>query len=165
MVAKTKIPKTFKTLILFIAKNNGITISDITKNKKLSYKNLESLNKKGLLDFERSGESSNKDLNLIKFKSDLITFQMITHILDPKDLLKLMKTTYYQDNLKIYCEDLIRSLGEIDRSSPLDQDYLEYALGNSPSAVRYFCSIMTRNRWNPFIIKAFLRQLKIPKIS
>ena len=122
MVAKTKTPKTLKTLILIIAKNNGVTISDITKNKKLSYKNLEFLNEKGLLDFERLGDSSSKNLTLIKFKGDLITFQGITHILDTNDLLKLMKTTYYQDNLKIYCEDLIRSLGKIDRSSPLDQD-------------------------------------------
>jgi hypothetical protein len=138
MVAKTKTPKTLKTLILIIAKNNGVTISDITKNKKLSYKNLELLSEKSLLDFEGSGENNSKNLTLIKFKGDLITFQEIIHILDTNDLLKLMKTTYYQDNLKIYCEDLIRSLGKIDRSSPLDQDYLEYALGNSPSAVRFF---------------------------
>jgi len=138
MVAKTKTPKTLKTLILIIAKNNGVTISDITKNKKLSYKNLETLNKKGLLDFESSGESSDKNLTLIKFKDDLITFRGINHILDTNDLFKLMKTTYYQDNLKIYSEDLIRSFGEIDRLSPPDQDYLEYALGNSPSAVRFF---------------------------
>jgi hypothetical protein len=138
MVAKTKNPKTLQTLVLLIAKNNGVTISDITKNKKLSYKNVEFLNKKGLLDFEGSGESSNKNLNLIKFKSDLITFQSISQILDSKELLKLMKTKYYQDNSKIYCEDRIRSLGDIDSLSPLDRDYLEYALGNSPSAVRFF---------------------------
>ena len=138
MVAKTKQSKTLKTLVLLIAKNNGVTISDITKNKKVSYKNLETLNKSGLLAFERSGESSSKDLNLIKLKSDLITFQRIVHIFDENELLKLMKTRYYRDNLKIYCEDLIRYLGEIDSLSPLDPDYLEYALSNSPSIVHFF---------------------------
>ncbi len=138
MVAKIKTPKTLKTLVLLIAKNNGITISDITKSKKLSYKNLEILNKSGLLDFVRLEDSSDKNLNLIKFKSDLITFQRITHTLDTNELLKLIKTKYYQDNIKIYCEYLIRSLGEIDGLSPLDPDYLEYALSNSPSTVRFF---------------------------
>jgi len=58
MVAKTKQSKTLKTLVLLIAKNNGVTISDITKNKKVSYKNLETLNKSGLLAFERSGKAA-----------------------------------------------------------------------------------------------------------
>lgn len=137
MVAKNKTPKTLKTLILLIAKNNGVTISEITKNKKVSYKNLEILNKSGLLDFERSGENSDNNLTLIKYKSDLVTFQMIDRILE-NELLKLMKTTYYRDNFNIYCQDLIRSLVEIDSLSPLDPDYLEYALSNSPSAVRFF---------------------------
>ena len=109
MVAKNKTPKTLKTLILLIAKNNGVTISEITKNKKVSYKNLEILNKSGLLDFEHSGESGNKNLNLIKFKSDLITFQRIAHILDANELLELLNTTYYLDNLKIYYEKFSRS--------------------------------------------------------
>ena len=138
MVTKNKTPKTLMTLVLLIAKNNGVTISDITKNKKVSYKNLEILNKSGLLDFERSGENSDNNLTLIKYKSDLITFQMIDRILEKSELLKLMKTRYYRDNLKIYCQDLIRYLVEIDNLSPLDPDYLEYALSNSPSAVRFF---------------------------
>ncbi|MDD5681636.1 MAG: hypothetical protein PHI59_10420 [Candidatus Omnitrophica bacterium] len=104
----------------------------------MSYKNLEFLNKKGLLDFERSEESSKKNFNLIKFKSDLLTFQRIVYILDAKELLKLMKTGYYRKNVKIFCEDLIRSLEKIDSESHLDQDYLEYALANSPSTVRFF---------------------------
>jgi hypothetical protein len=83
-------------------------------------------------------ESSDKNPSLIKFKSDLTTFQMIAHILEANELLKLMKTKYYQDNSKIYREELIRTLGEIDTASPLDQDYLDYALCNSPSAVRFF---------------------------
>jgi hypothetical protein len=138
MVAKKKPPKTLKTLVMLIAKNNGVTISDITKNKKVSYKNLEILNKSGLLAFERSEESGNKDMNLIKFKSDIITFQSIDRILEMNELLNLMNTAYYQDNLKIYFKDLIRSLGKIDSLSPLDPDYLDYALSNSPSAVRFF---------------------------
>ena len=138
MDARNKSPKTLKTLVLAIAKKNGVTISDITKNKKLSYKNLELLNTTGLLDFERSGESSNKNLNLIKFKSDIITFLRIAHFLDANELIKLMNTKYYLDNLKIYCEDLTRSLGEIDGLALVDQEYLEYALSNSPSTVRFF---------------------------
>ncbi|MCE8423358.1 MAG: hypothetical protein J5U16_05445, partial [Candidatus Methanoperedens sp.] len=138
MAARNKTPKTLKTLVLVIAKKNGVTISDITENKKLSYKHLEILNESALLDFERSGESSNKNLNLIKFKSDLRTFQRIARILDANDMLKLMNTTYYQDNLTIYCEDLIRSMGEIDRLALVDKEYLEYALSNSPSTVCFF---------------------------
>lgn len=137
MVAKNKTPTTLKTLVLLIAKNNGVTISDITKNKKVSYKNLEILNKSGLLAFERS-ENSNKNLNLIRFKSDIITLQRISQIFDKNELLKLMNTKYYQDNFNIYCENLIRSLEQIDSQSVLDPDYLEYALNNSPSSVRFF---------------------------
>ena len=138
MVAKTKTPKTVRTLVLIIAKNNGITISDITKNNKLSYKNVELLNKNGFLDFESAVESSNKNLNIIKIKKDLMTFQRVAQILDEKEFPKLMKTKYYQDNFKIYGEDLIRSLQKIDGLSPVDRDYLEYALGNSPSSARFF---------------------------
>lgn len=138
MVAKTKTPKTVRTLLLIIAQNNGITISDITKNKKLSYKNVELLNKNGLLDFESSEESSNKNLNIIKIKKDLMSFQKVARILDEKELFKLIKTRYYQDNLKIYCDELIRSLQDIDNQSQLDRDYLEYALSNSPSTIHFF---------------------------
>ena len=138
MVSKNKTPKTLKTLVMLIAKNNGVAISDITKNKSVSYKNLDILNKSGLLDFVRSGESNDKNQNLIKFKNDLLTFQRIILVLDKNELLKLMNTKYYQDNLKIYYEDLIRSLGKIDSSSPIDHDYLVYALSNSPSTVNFF---------------------------
>ncbi|MCX9084128.1 MAG: hypothetical protein OIN87_04925 [Candidatus Methanoperedens sp.] len=138
MVAKNKTPNTLKTLIMLIAKNNGVTISDITKKKKMSYKNLDILNKSGILAFERSMESSDNKINLIKFKKDLATFQKIIQILDKKELVKLMSTKYYQDNLKLYCEELVASLGDFDGKSPLDRDYLEYSLGNSPSTVNFF---------------------------
>lgn len=136
MVAKTKTPKTLRALVLLIAKKNGVTISEISKNKKLNFKSLESLNKNGLLDFEPS-EESDKNLSLIRFKSDLATFKRIALILDPNDLLKLMDTKYYQNNQKIYCDVLMRYMEEIDHQSPIERDYIEYALCNSPSAVRF----------------------------
>lgn len=130
-----KSPKALKNLVLMIAKNNGVKISDITKNKKINYKNVEILNEIGLLDFGNS--ESNKD-NLIIFKKDIFTFQRIANILNNKELLKLMKTKYFSDNLKSYYGDLINSFKEIDKSSLPDEDYLDYAFHNSPATVRFF---------------------------
>lgn len=137
-----KSPKALKNLILMIAKNNGVIISDITKNKKISYKNVELLNEMGLLDFEHSDIEcvSKKDnyTGLIIFKKDIFTFQRIANILNNKELLKLMKTKYFSDNLKFYYMDLINSFKEIDESSLPDEDYLDYAFNNSPATVRFF---------------------------
>jgi hypothetical protein len=135
-------PKALKNLILMIAKNNGVKISDITKNKKISYKNVEFLNDMGLLDFGHSdiegGSKEDNHTGLILFKKDIFTFQTIANFLDNKELLKLMKTKYFSDNLKLYRGDLINSFREIDGSSLPDEDYLDYAFNNSPSTVRFF---------------------------
>jgi len=137
-----KSSKALKNLILTIAKDNGIKISDITKNKKISYKNVELLNEIGLLDFGHSDiEGDSKKDNhtgLIIFKKDIFTFQKIAQILNNKELLKLMKTKYFSDNLKFYYGDLINSFKEINKSSLPDEDYLDYALNNSPATVRFF---------------------------
>jgi len=137
-----KSPKALKSLILMIAKNNGVKISDITKNKKINYKNVELLNEIGLLDFGDSdiegGSKKDNHTGLILFKKDIFTFQRIANILNNKELLKLMKTKYFSDNLKFYCGDLINSFKEIDESSLPDEDYLDYAFNNSPTTVRFF---------------------------
>jgi len=135
-----KSPKALKSLILMIAKNNGVKISDITQNKKINYKNVEILNEIGLLDFRDSEGGSKKDnhTGLILFKKDIFTFQRIANIINNKELLKLMKTKYFSDNLKFYCGDLINSFKEIDESSLPDEDYLDYAFNNSPTTVRFF---------------------------
>lgn len=141
-MAEKKSPKALKDLILMIAKNNGVKMSDITKNKKISYKNVELLNEIGLLDFGQSDNEggSNEDTHtgLILFKKDIFTFQRIANILNNKELLKLMKTKYFSDNLKLYRRDLINSFKEIDESSIPDEDYLDYAFYNSPTIVRFF---------------------------
>lgn len=141
-MAAKKSPKALKNLILMIAKNNGVKISDITKNKKISYKNVEILNEIGLLDFGNSdiegGSKKDNHTGLIIFKKDIFTFQRIANILNNKELLKLMKTKYFSDNIKFYYVDLINSFKEIDESSLPDEDYLDYAFNNSPSTIRFF---------------------------
>jgi hypothetical protein len=137
MPQKKTITKTFKNLILLIAKNDGIELSEITKNKRLRYQNVEFINEMGLLDF--GGENAkNNPSGLLRFKKDIATFQIIAKILENQELVKLMKTKYYRDNLKNYHRDLAKSFGEINCSSLPDHDYLDYALRNSPSTVRFF---------------------------
>lgn len=137
MPQKKIITKTFKNLILLIAKNDGIELSEITKNKRLSYQNVEFINEMGLLDF--GGESAkNNPSGSLRFKKDLATFQIIARILENKELIKLMRTKYFKENLKYYHLDLAKSFREINCSSLPDYDYLDYALRNSPSTVRFF---------------------------
>ena len=80
-----KSSKALKNLILTIAKDNGIKISDITKNKKISYKNVELLNGIGLLDFGHTDvqDDSKKDSHtgFILFKKDIFTFQVLDLLL------------------------------------------------------------------------------------
>jgi len=140
MPPNKKNTKALVNLILLIAKNDGIELSIITKNKRLSYKNVELLNEMGLLDFGHEAESSQKKSNpgILKFKKNSGTFRDIARMLDNKELSKLMKTKYYKDNIKYFYTDLTRSLEAINCSSHPDQDYLAYALSSSPSTVRFF---------------------------
>ena len=132
--------KTLVKLILLVAKNDGIELSIITKNKRLSFKNVELLNEMGLLDFGRKGENSQNKIppGILRFKEDFGTFKAIAQIFDNKELSKLMKTKYYENNLISYKMDLIKSFARINGSSLPDNDYLDYALHNSPSTVRFF---------------------------
>lgn len=132
--------KTLIKLILLIAKNDGIELSLITKNKRLSFKNVELLNEMSLLDFGCKGESAHNKIppGILRFKNDLGTFQAIAQILDNKELSKLMITKYYENNLISYKTYLTKSFARINESTLPDEDYLDYALRNSPSTIRFF---------------------------
>ncbi|MFZ3383600.1 MAG: hypothetical protein WA144_06715 [Candidatus Methanoperedens sp.] len=132
--------KTLIKLILLIAKNDGIELSIITKNKRLSFKNVELLNEMGLLDFGRIGESPKNKIppGILKFKTDFGTIHAIAQLLDNKELSKLMVTKYYENNLIFYKTELKKSFGEINSASLPDEDYMDYALRNSPSTVCFF---------------------------
>lgn len=140
--------KLLKTLIFEIASINGTSLSGIIKNKDLEYgmvyDQIIFLKNLGLLDIEfgESGTVEKKygtgSLKLIRFKPNIETFQKITNTLDNNELSKLMVTKYYADNLKNYSNILLNSLKEHRLFQLPDAKYFDYALRNSPSAVRFF---------------------------
>jgi hypothetical protein len=139
--------KALKITIFGIAKNNGTTLPEIVKNKKLISEVVKDhvifLKDLDLFDLENSkvmpaGGNRNSKSVFIKFKPSIETFKKIANVLDDKELSKLMITKYYKDNLENYCKLLIGLLNEYKLYPLPDTDYFEYALRNSPSVVRFF---------------------------
>ncbi len=139
--------KALKITIFGIAKNNGTTLPEIVKSKKLKSEVVKDhvifLKNLGLFDLENSevtpaGENRNSKSVFIKFKPGIETLKKIANVLDDKELSKLMITNYYKDNLKSYYNHLTGLLNEYKLYPLPDADYFEYALRNSPSAVRFF---------------------------
>ncbi|MCX9010593.1 MAG: hypothetical protein OIN66_05655 [Candidatus Methanoperedens sp.] len=141
--------KLLKTIIFEIAGANGISLSGIMRNKDLEQGMISDqvifLKNLGLLDIEFDQNEITADkaygsgsLRLIRFKPNIETFRKITNTLDDSELSKLMVTKYYSDNLKNYCSVLLNSLKEHRLYQLPDANYLEYALKNSPSTVRFF---------------------------
>lgn len=139
--------KALKITIFGIAKNNGTTLPEIVKSKKLKSDVVKDhvifLKNLGLFDLENSevtpaGENRNSKSVFIKFKPGIETLKKIANVLDDKELSKLMITKYYKDNLENYYDHLTGLLNEYKLYPLPDADYFEYALRNSPSAVRFF---------------------------
>jgi hypothetical protein len=134
-----------KGVIFEIAKDNGVTLSEISKNKKSKYQLIESLNDLGLLDFgtgngiyAEDGNRGDLPLDFIKIKKDLETFRNIARLLEDKELSRFMKTKYFEENLEYYYVNLCDLLNQ-NKLFPLpDHDYFGYALKNSPASVRFF---------------------------
>jgi len=74
----------------------------------------------------------------LKFKKRIETLQKIASILYDIEFSQFLKTPYYKDNVNDYCTNLINTLKEQNLYPLPDAEYLEYALKNSPSVVRYF---------------------------
>ncbi len=139
--------KALKTTIFRIAKNNGTTLPEIVKNKKLKSDVVKYhvifLKNLGLFDLENcevtpAGENRNSKSVFIKFKPNIETLQKIANVFDYKELSKLMITKYYKDNLENYCKLLIGLLNENRLYQLPDPDYFEYGMRCSPSLVRFF---------------------------
>jgi hypothetical protein len=136
-----------KITIFGIAKNNGTTLPEIVKNKKLNSEVVKDhiifLKNLGLFDLENSEvtpttENRSPRFVIIKFKPNIETLQKIANVLDDKELSKLMATKYYKDNLENYYDHLTGLLNEYKLYPLPDADYFDYALRNSPSTVRFF---------------------------
>ncbi|VVB87569.1 Uncharacterised protein [uncultured archaeon] len=139
--------KALKITIFGIAKNNGTTLAEIVKTKKLKSDVIKDhvifLKNLGLFDLENSevmpaGENRNSKSVIIKFKPNIETVRKIANVLDDKELSKLMITKYYKDNLESYCKYLTGSLNENRLYQLPDPDYFEYGMRCSPSVVRFF---------------------------
>ena len=139
--------KALKITIFGIAKNNGITLAEIVKNKKLKPDFVKDhvifLKNLGLFDLENcevkaTGENRNSKSVFIKFKPNIETLRKIANVFDDKELSKLMVTKYYKDNLENYCKLLIGLLNENRLYQLPDPDYFEYGMRCSPSVVRFF---------------------------
>ncbi len=136
--------KLLKNLIFQIAKDDGVIFADIVKNAEFKpeiFKEhiifLESL---GLLEQQNIAIklSGGEKLIPIKFKRHIETLQKIVNILDNKELSGFLTTQFYMNNVSDYCANLSASLKENALLPVPDTEYMEFALKNSPSSVRYF---------------------------
>lgn len=133
-----------KIIIFEIARNDGATFDNIAKKNKFE----PELFKEHILFLENLGllESQNivikfsvgEELLPLKFKQHVETLQKIASILDNKELSKFLDTQFHKDNINGYCKNLINSMNEHALYPLPDAEYLEYAMKNSPSSVRYF---------------------------
>ena len=132
-----------KLLIFEIARNNGTSLIDIAKKRKIKYSKVESqsffLIDMGLLDFRDSAHPLKHDPHtVIRLKNNIESFQRMAGFFDNKELSKFMTTKYYSDNYQNFCAGLIDLLSK-QKLFPLpDIEYIKYAIKNSPSSVRFF---------------------------
>ena len=136
--------KILKDLIFEIARNDGTIFNEMAKTKKIN----PEIFKEHILFLENLAllESQNIAIKLstdegvlhLKFKQHIETLQKIASILDNIELSLFLKTQFYIYNQDDYCRNLITSLKEQALYPLPDVEYLNYALKNSPSVVRYF---------------------------
>ena len=136
--------KILKDVIFEIAKNDGTIFNEMAKIKKINTE----LFKEHILFLENLGllESQNITIKLsageeflpLKFKQRIETIQKISSIIDNIEFSQFLKSKFYKDNVNDYCRNLINSLKEQDLYPIPDAEYMDYALKNSPSVVRYF---------------------------
>ncbi|VVB86760.1 Uncharacterised protein [uncultured archaeon] len=136
--------KILKDLIFEIAKNEGITFAEEAKNNKFE----PEIFKEHIIFIENMGllESQNIVIKLsageevlpLKYKQNVETLQKIASIFDNTELFHFLNTKFYKDNVNDYCRELVNSMKEHALYPLPDAEYLDYAMKNSPSSVRYF---------------------------
>ena len=138
--------KIIKIMIFELAGSNGISLSALATKRKLDYVIVDEqsnfLIDMGLLENASTPNTENdqkgESLMVVQLKKDLKTLQKIANFLDNKELSLFMRTKYYRNNLESYCVNLLNSLNEHNLTPLPDVEYLEYAIKNSPSNVRFF---------------------------
>ena len=139
-----KINKSAIKILLFeIARNNGASLIEIAKRRKIKYPKVESqsffLIDMGLLDFEDSAPPLKHDPHaVIKLRSNIESFQRMASFFDNKELSRFMTTKYYTENYQNFCANLQDSLNKHKLVPLPDVEYIKYATKSSPSNVRFF---------------------------
>ncbi len=132
-----------KLLIFEIARNNGASLIDIAKKRKIKYSKVESqsffLIDMGLLDFRDSANPLKHDPHtVIRLRNNIESFQSMAGFFDNKELSRFMTTKYYSDNYQNFCAGLKDLLNEHKLVPLPDIEYIKYAIKNSPSNVQFF---------------------------
>ncbi|HLB71992.1 MAG: hypothetical protein OIN88_05605 [Candidatus Methanoperedens sp.] len=138
----------FKLLIFEAARNDFAALSEIAARKKLNFdtvkQHADRLEDLGILEYIGNPAPSEKRpdnydlLASIKLKQSSETLQKITKLLSNRELSRFMKTKYHIDNHNYFRTWVLNSLNE-NKLIPLpDAEYLDYAIKNSPSSVRFF---------------------------
>ncbi len=136
--------KILKKIIFEIARNENSTFNDIEKKEKIGpeifKEHILFLENLGLLESPNIAIklSAGEELLPLKYKQHVETIQKIASILGNSELSLFLKTQFYKDNVNDYCNNLLDSLKEHVLFPLPDAEYLDYALKNSPSSVRYF---------------------------
>ncbi|MDO8726737.1 MAG: hypothetical protein Q7J35_11775 [Candidatus Methanoperedens sp.] len=136
--------KILKDVIFEISKNEGTIFNEMAKIKKINLELFKEhilvLENLGLLESQKNTLilSSGEEFLPLKFKQRLETVQKIASILNNIEFSQFLKSQFYKDNVNDYCMNLINSLKEQDLYPLPDAEYIDYALKNSPSVVRYF---------------------------
>jgi len=138
--------KILKIMIFELAGSNGISLSNLATKRKLDYVIVDEqsnfLIDMGLLEYAGTShtekDQKGESLIVVQLKKDLKTLQKIANFLDNKELSLFMRTKYYRNNIESYCVNLLNSMNEHNLTPLPDVEYLEYAIKNSPSNVRFF---------------------------
>lgn len=146
-----------KEVIFKIAENNGTTLSEIEQNNELApemvKENIIFLQNMGMLESPKpsAGKSDeNNSLLAIKLKPEIEIFKKIINLFDNKELFRLLKTKFYQENIKNYYKYITDLLTEHALFSLPETEYMMFAMKNSPSCVRYFLADNDKNTLKSF---------------
>jgi hypothetical protein len=136
--------KILKAIIFEIARNDGVTFDEIGKNTKsepeIFKEHILFLESLGLLESKNIviKLSAGEELFPLKYKQHIETLQKIASIFNNAEFSLFLKTQFYRANENDFCKNLLNSLKEQALFPLPDTEYLDYALKNSPSSVRYF---------------------------
>ncbi|MDP3105070.1 MAG: hypothetical protein Q8M95_10755 [Candidatus Methanoperedens sp.] len=148
--------KILKLIIFEVANNDGATFDNIAKKNKIDpeifKEHILFLENLGLLESQNIviKLSAGEELLPLKFKQHVETLQKIASILDNNELSQLLNTQFYKDNVNDYLKNLIKSMEEQALYPLPDAEYMQYALTNSPSSVRYFLVDNDMNTFKSF---------------